>query len=316
VKSRVLFRIAVSGRIGFGHLRRAVSLARALGVRPVLSVRGDLAAARRSAGGALVVGGTLRAAFPRVRPAAVVIDDPSAKAVRAALAAARRHSIPAATVHDVGKVVEGGRLRVDGSVAGLPRRRTSWDLFGPRYAILHPSYSDRRARARRTGVLVSLGGGTTARQGHAIAKAIARHRPDIEVRLARGFVDGECVRSVLKNVRLLRPLESLRGELARCAVAVTAGGVSLSEACALGTPVIAVPVTRGQERAVSGFARRGAAVRVAPGPDVAARVAAAVDALLDAPGRRARLGRAGRGLVDGRGAARVAAEIQRLIRHG
>jgi spore coat polysaccharide biosynthesis predicted glycosyltransferase SpsG len=97
--------------------------------------------------------------------------------------------------------------------------------------------------------------------------------------------------------------------------AVVAGGITLYEACALGVPTIAVPIVRAQRPAVRAMARAGAVVHVPaapPGPPAAARVARQTLALLDGNETRGRLSLRARRLVDGHGAARVAAVLRRL----
>ena len=78
---RVLFRAAAGPRRGFGHLVRCRSLARALGVAPVIAVRGGdrVRAAARSLGFDVVLG-SASAAIKRVAPDVVVVDDPVAAA--------------------------------------------------------------------------------------------------------------------------------------------------------------------------------------------------------------------------------------------
>src|SRR5512147_396782 len=88
---RVVFRAAAGPRRGFGHLVRCLSLARALGVRPLLSLRGD-ASARETA---LALGADLLAddgmgVLLALQPDVVVIDDPIAADARRWMAAARR----------------------------------------------------------------------------------------------------------------------------------------------------------------------------------------------------------------------------------
>jgi spore coat polysaccharide biosynthesis predicted glycosyltransferase SpsG len=113
----------------------------------------------------------------------------------------------------------------------------------------------------------------------------------------------------------LREPQSLARALARCAVAVVGGGVTVAEACALATPAVAVSVAPAQRRTIQTFARAGAVVdggRV-DAPQAARRVAATVAHLLnDARDVRQMTERARR-LVDGLGASRVAAALTDLI---
>jgi UDP-N-acetylglucosamine:LPS N-acetylglucosamine transferase len=110
-----------------------------------------------------------------------------------------------------------------------------------------------------------------------------------------------------------------RATLGRATVAIVAGGTTLYEACALGTPVVAVPVVAGQVATVRRFARAGLAVAPWPratgvGSDAWGRAssAAALQLLADAP-RRAALARRGRATFDGHGTTRVADAIVRLL---
>jgi spore coat polysaccharide biosynthesis predicted glycosyltransferase SpsG len=103
--------------------------------------------------------------------------------------------------------------------------------------------------------------------------------------------------------------------LANCDVAVVAGGVTLYEACALGTPAVGLAVVSAQRRAIREFAKRRAIVDagIASSRSVE-RAAREVRALLaDERRRRATAARARR-LVDGLGAERVAEQIRAMLR--
>jgi spore coat polysaccharide biosynthesis predicted glycosyltransferase SpsG len=112
-----------------------------------------------------------------------------------------------------------------------------------------------------------------------------------------------------------------RAALEQATVAVVAGGTTLYEACALGTPVIAVPVVPGQATTVRRFVRAGLAAGARPRSGAAvgsdrwgqAIAAAALDLLADAD-RRAALSARGPRVIDGRGAQRVAQAIAGLVR--
>src|SRR5262245_47514788 len=100
---RVLFRAAAGARRGFGHLLRARSLARALGVRPLISIRGPEHSVHVAlALGCDVVKGSARRLIHRLSPNILVVDDPSARDAAEWIAAARRAGIVVASIHDLG----------------------------------------------------------------------------------------------------------------------------------------------------------------------------------------------------------------------
>ncbi len=105
--------------------------------------------------------------------------------------------------------------------------------------------------------------------------------------------------------------EGLGPELASADVVVTAGGVTMLEACCLGRPTVAFSIAPGQSRTLAGAAHVGAvlAVDVTSAAGVAARLAGDLNA-------RSRLSATARVLVDGQGAAQVAAVIAGMARHG
>ena len=174
----VLFRVACGPRQGFGHLVRALRLARALGIPPLLSVRGGARAVAAARGlGARLAPASLRAAVG-LCPGLVVVDDPGERQAGRWIAACRRRGIPVASVHDLGLGAGGADLIVDGSV-GARRRR--WQghrqLLGPQYCIVNPDIVSRRGvrrgRSVLPSVLIALGGGP--RTGVAIRLGRALH---------------------------------------------------------------------------------------------------------------------------------------------
>jgi spore coat polysaccharide biosynthesis predicted glycosyltransferase SpsG len=106
----------------------------------------------------------------------------------------------------------------------------------------------------------------------------------------------------------------LADALATAAVAVVAGGLTLYEACALGTPVVALAVVPAQQFAIRAAAAAGAVIDAsAPTPAQAiTRAADGVVRLLTHPGEAARQGARASRLVDGAGAARVARHLEAL----
>jgi putative hydrolase of the HAD superfamily len=306
---RVLFRAPAGARRGFGHVVRCVSLARALGVRPLIALRGPRQAryAALRLGADLVASPTV-ATIAALKPDVVVIDDPISADARRWIRAARKAGALAVTMHDLGLGCHDGDLRIDGSLTRAASGARA--LSGPRYAVLDPALRDtgtanagvanagvanagvanagvanvgaayQAARRRRT-VLIALGGGPHARRAESIATRIVRANPDAEVQIAAGFVSPAGAGPVKRRqahdrVRWIGPQRGLAGALARASIAIVGGGVSLYEACALGVPAVTIPVVAGQRPTVRAFARRGAARAVAGGTRAAADAALAL----------------------------------------
>ena len=316
---RVLFRAPAGPRRGFGHLVRCRSLARALGVRPLIAIRGGQPArAAARALGCDVIEGAPAAVIARVAPQVVVVDDPIASNARRWIACARRAGCRVVTVHDLGLGACDGDLVVDGSIVvrrggpeGPPLRTF---LTGPRFALLDPAFASplRAVRHPRTPrVLIALGGGPRAVLGYSIARAVRREMPWVSIRIAGGFAVASAAHR--HRIAWTGPLNGLASELAACDVAVVGGGVSLYEAGARGVAAVAVPVVVPQRPTVRGFVTAGAALGDATTAPDAERVARDVVRLLRQPALRTALAGQGRKLVDGRGAGRVAEAIRRLV---
>lgn len=315
----ILFRVAAGPRIGFGHLVRCRSLARVLGVEPLIAVRGGGPARMRAATlGAIVIDVDGADGIRALAPSLVVIDDPSHTHAAAWLALARRAGVAVASIHDLGLARIPSDLIIDGSVAPGHRPSGSRWLAGPAYAVLDPSVERARCRPRRPQprrLLLALGGGRHVLDAAAGLSAAMHGRvPGVELRVARGFAAAPTL-PVLEGGRWIEAPNGLAVELAEASVAVLAGGVTLYEACALGVPVVAVAVTAAQRRTIRALARHGAVLdggRWPLGNRGCRRVAALAAHLMSDREAAGRLARTARRLVDGRGARRVAAQLLAL----
>jgi spore coat polysaccharide biosynthesis predicted glycosyltransferase SpsG len=180
-------------------------------------------------------------------------------------------------------------------------------LTGPKYALIDPSLAEVVARPIGPDigvVLVATGGADAGGVGTSLAASLASLLPDAEIRLALGpgvaATDDE-------RVRVVRTERGLGSFLADADLVVTAAGVTLLEALALGRPVVAVVLADNQRQAADGAAAAGAAVVATL--DDAAPAAAALASNLE---QRARMAEAARQLVDGLGARRVAEAVAAL----
>jgi spore coat polysaccharide biosynthesis predicted glycosyltransferase SpsG len=308
---RVLFRAPAGPRRGFGHLVRCRSLARALGVRPLIALRGGAAVedAALGLGCDVVYGGPTRL-LKALAPDVLVVDDPVTADARRWMAAGRRAGCLVVSVHDLGLGCRDADLVIDGSITMNARARRGQTLAGPQFALLDPSILFKDERRSPFSVLVALGGGPRAELAIEIAEAVVAADPRATVRVAGGFVSAPVPER--EQITWIGPSHSLRQEMARASIAVVGGGVSLYEACALGTPAIGVPVVAAQRPTVAAFVARGAARGVARGAVSAERVANECVSLLSDAAMRRHLSRTGKQLIDGRGAVRAAAAVAQL----
>jgi spore coat polysaccharide biosynthesis predicted glycosyltransferase SpsG len=246
----------------------------------------------------------------------LVIDDPSTNQARAWAQRARRQRVLCVGVQDAGAADCGADLVVDGGICATPtgsRRR----LEGSRYCLLDTRHAAKKAALRRPNrVLIALGGGGHVRRAaRRLAMAVAERCPSADIVVASGFVRTPL--PTLPRGRWITRSRGLTNELRTSRVAVVAGGQTMYEACSLGVPAVSVAVVGAQRRAIAACSAAGA-ILDAGGPDMdtatASRVASGVARLLGDRQLRTKVSKRARGLVDGRGADRVARCITRLMK--
>ncbi len=279
--------------VGLGHRRRCEGIAEALRVRGIQTA--VLA----------VSDGIVAAPFVVVDSYRVRADD-------------RRHFVPDVVValDDLGR-----DLAVDCIVAPSPGARADVYtraanvLAGAQYAIVGPpdaGPSDGCPSAGgtfrdsavvfddldATSVLVAVGASDGDGIGARIAATIVAARPDLRVRLVVGPWGAP---EVPDGVEAIVGARGLGAELARAAVVVTAGGLTLLEALQLGRPCVTFAVADNQRPNVEAIGAARAAIA-----STWDHAAAAACVLVDDAPARAALSAKAMALIDGRGAHRVA----------
>ena len=185
--------------------------------------------------------------------------------------------------------------------ADLVLRGLEYACVGPEFWGAPPRDIDPEVRR----VVVSTGRGATIGVGAGLAARLQFELPGAQVGLVAPADPG-----LPEGVEQLGTPDSLFAPLRSADLAVTAGGQTMLEATAVGTPCIAISLAENQRRQIEQLAAAGAVQAVdAPEPEQVATAAGELAHDIDA---RRSMSRAGQKAVDGRGAQRVAGEVRRL----
>jgi spore coat polysaccharide biosynthesis protein SpsF len=315
---------------GLGHVRRSLSLARALrdsqGFGVAIGVDGDEA-----------VTGLIRAAsFEPVRlehPAdlqglaetrnfSLAIVDVKDWLSRADVASLAKQVSALAVIDDISDrrlaashayyppVPQAGALSWEGSSC-QPRIGWEWCVLGFDPAQLMPAKLTQESAPR---IVVSMGGADPLNLTVIALKALGSLEQLVRADFVIGpaFADPEGVVARIENAsphfRALRNVSDLSSVFAGADLAVVAFGVTAYELAALGVPAIYLPISA--DHAVSAQIFTAAGLGVALPMGVSARdIAVCVTQLMGDEKRRNAVRRAGPALVDGRGAANIAADL-------
>jgi len=314
----VLFRVAAGPQVGFGHLARSRSLARALDVPRLVSVRGSLRTRAAAADlGWTIAEDTSDGHLNSLGLDLIVVDDPRQDEASFWVRKARRIGVPVASVHDLGHAMVDSDLVIDGSITPCASDLKSASLRGPGFAILDPAIARLRAESRHPEfgrVLIALGGGSHVYPiASKLSRALVSRLPALDIHVACGFAPPRNLPSLPRGSWITAP-DGLGAELAAATVAVVAGGVTLYEACALRVPVVALPVVSAQHAATRAFACRGAVIDCGwPLDDLTIeRAADAAASLFEHARLRQKLSAEAGRLVDGDGVFRVADRLRQL----
>jgi UDP-2,4-diacetamido-2,4,6-trideoxy-beta-L-altropyranose hydrolase len=196
-------------------------------------------------------------------------------------------------------------------------------LLGPEYALLRREFAtpapERRSAGPADRVLVTLGGtdpqNVTTRVVAALAAGDATRGAEVRVVIGAAHPDVEALERASHGAGFL-PIRDTRDMLALedwADVAIASAGTTSLELASRGVPTIHAVLADNQVRVAAEMVRRGVALSCGePDDGFEGRLIQALEALQDGE-RRAEMSVAGRRLVDGRGAARVAERLSRSV---
>lgn len=196
-------------------------------------------------------------------------------------------------------------------------------MTGSRYVPLRRQFEhgDFRVRPQVQRVLITAGGGDVNNIAGQILDKI--YDPGREYSLIVGrfnphFEELSQLAESRGNVSVLHDVKNMAELMAKCDIAVTAGGTTVYELAAVGVPFICFSCAENQEALTEYIGRKGIAGAAGAYHRAPERTLESIRGLFDAlvSGRelRSRFCRAERGMVDGGGAERLADALEELGR--
>lgn len=200
---------------------------------------------------------------------------------------------------------------------------TSWrTLAGPEYAVLAPVYADlppRDVREHADRVLVSYGGADPRRLTLLALDGLEQIHPELAVRVvvgplfSRDLIDDLAARAAGSRhaIELIHAPEGLAEHMLWCDLGVAASGLIKYELAASSTPAVLMSIDRSHDVVNRQFARMGSVIDL--GVESSAQsVAGVVSELLGDREARSAMAEAGRRLIDGKGANRLISYLIRM----
>lgn len=193
-------------------------------------------------------------------------------------------------------------------------------LLGPRYALLRPEFRAARlhaaSRARPTNLLVLLGGSDPHNLTLKITRGLLENLPQeifihaVVGPATSGLLELQQLAQTHARLRVYNQPPNLPELMSGASLAISGAGVTVYELACLGVPALLLIIAENQRRNAESFARHGLAQTLGWHEHIAPEnVATAAQRLLNDAQKLSEMKTAGRNLVDGLGAQRVAEEI-------
>lgn len=198
-------------------------------------------------------------------------------------------------------------------------------LLGPRFALLRREFknacaSDRHVPSVAKRILISMGGTDPRRLSATALEAVRELKvPDLQIRVAVSSANQQIRELELACQRIPGAQVSVDAsmpELMRWAdLAVAAAGLICWEMCFMGLPALLIDVAENQTPIASSLHGRGIAIHLGNGGQVTTNVIARqLEILIHSQEQRRLMSQRSRELVDGHGADRIVAELQKIQR--
>jgi spore coat polysaccharide biosynthesis protein SpsF len=330
-----LIRCDGGGKFGYGHVKRMVALARALrdcesiGVRFALNGSEDAAAPIRRAGFAVEMiqsHADLTRLVGAHAPDMLILDGREGPS-RQQLEGIRQDIAIVAAIDD------GSDVRLAADFAYYPpvpqARALDWTgartvaRIGWEWALLglNPHLTPVAATAPRPTLLVAMGGSDPQGLTLRAAKALVPLDPVFRIRFVIGTGMADAAKAAASVVALKNNFETVEGaddlatEYAAADLALCAFGVTAYELAAFGVPAIYLGLTPDHARSAGAFDDAGMGLSLGVASETSDdQILSAVKALMSDAARRREMRQAGLAVLDGNGAARIAADLAAALK--
>jgi spore coat polysaccharide biosynthesis protein SpsF len=329
-----LIRCDGGGKYGYGHVKRMVALARSLrdreGIGAMFALNGsdDAAVPIRRAGFdvAMLHGlSDLETLIDANSPDILLLDGREGPS-RPELEKLKRGVAVTAVIDDGHErrlaadyayypPVPGAQALDWSGSHTLPRLGWEWALLGLNANAAQKSKEARMSASRPT-VLVAMGGsdphGLTLRMAKALAglDSVYRIRFVIGTGMKNAATVARALVALKKNYETVEGADDLSIEYASADVALCAFGVTAYELAACGIPALYLGLTSDHVASASAFADAGMGISLGLADKASdADIARSVQWLLNKPAARREMRAQGLALLDGEGAARIAADL-------
>jgi spore coat polysaccharide biosynthesis predicted glycosyltransferase SpsG len=225
--------------------------------------------------------------------------------------------------HDCDLLVDPNPERTPTDYGDLTGRDTRL-LLGPRYALLRPEFAERRPaevrppRPRAERLLITLGGADPKNVSQRVLESLP-HLAGAAMRTLLVIGPANPHRASLAPIARSLGVEvavdppDLAALMLGSDMAITTGSTSFWELACLGVPALIIVCAENQRAIACAAERAGAALVVGDSAHLEpASLAAEITTLAADAARRRRMSEAGRNLVDGNGAARVADAVVQI----
>lgn len=194
-------------------------------------------------------------------------------------------------------------------------------FIGPGYLMLQKIFGKinkgrRKIRKNACAVLVTLGGADPENLTVKVVKALSRidKKLDVTVVLGPAYTNRRELRRLLRRTKDIKPKFRMRSDVKNMAklmtktdIAITAGGETIYELAATGTPAINISQVEHQSINAGELEREGTVINLGLGREVSEeKIISTVQHLLEDEKLRQKMSIASKKLVDGKGAGRVA----------